>query len=183
MTMNDFLSGEIGNCSKAPAWFCVRTHSKHEHIAAAGLRQELGLEIFLPRVSVRRATIRGVVRFTEALFPNYLFARFLFSDQLQAVRHARGVSQVVHFGSRWPTLPHAAIQELQALVHAAELEAVQPVFLPGQPVTLSGGVFHGLTAVILRALPGRDRVAVLLDFLGQQTTVEVSTRELVKAQL
>jgi transcriptional antiterminator RfaH len=167
--------------SETPAWFCVRTQPKHEHIAAAGLRRELGLEVFLPRVSVRRATLRGVVRFTEALFPGYLFGRFLLSAQLQAVRHARGVSQVVHFGSRWPSLPDTAIHDLQALVDAAESEAAQPAFLPGQAVMLSGGVFHGLTGVILRALPGRDRVAVLLDFLGQPTSVEVKTEGVARA--
>jgi len=34
-------------------------------------------------------------------------------------------------------------------------------------------VFHGLEAVVERVLPARERVVVLLEFLGRQTMVEV----------
>jgi len=59
------------------AWFCVRSQPKHEHIAAARLR-ESGLEVFLPRIRFKKHSVRGPVWVTEALFPNYLFARFDF---------------------------------------------------------------------------------------------------------
>src|SRR5271165_2958401 len=98
---------------RAPAaWFCVQTQSKHEHIAAAQLRQNSNLEVFLPRIRYRRATSRGPAWVTEALFPNYLFAGFDLVSQLRLVQAVRGVRNVVHFGSRWPTIPETAIAEL-----------------------------------------------------------------------
>jgi transcription antitermination factor NusG len=45
---------------------------------------------------------------------------------------------------------------------------------------MAGGIFHGLTAVITQVMPGRERVMVLMDFLGRQTTVEVATNGIVK---
>src|ERR1039458_7771599 len=76
-----------------PAWFCIRSQPKHEHIAAAHLKREPGIEVYLPRVRFKRATRRGPVWFTEAFFPNYLFARFDLgrseehTSELQSLRH------------------------------------------------------------------------------------------------
>jgi len=33
---------------ESPAWYCARTKPKHEHIAAANLRKNLNLEVFIP---------------------------------------------------------------------------------------------------------------------------------------
>ena len=53
------------------AWFCLRAQPKHEHIAAQHLKKLPGVEVFCPRVRFQRATRRGKVWFTEAMFPNY----------------------------------------------------------------------------------------------------------------
>jgi len=50
----------------------------------------------------------------------------------------------------------------------------------GEDVQISGGAFHGLKAVVTRVLPARQRVAVLLEFLGRQTTVEVGLANLIR---
>src|ERR1700690_4032593 len=97
---------------KSEAWFCLRTLPKHEHIAAAQLRNEAGIEVFLPRIRFKRVTRCGPAWVTEALFQNYLFAKFDLLVSLRHVQAARGVRGVVHFGSRWPTIPEAAIKEL-----------------------------------------------------------------------
>jgi transcription antitermination factor NusG len=39
---------------------------------------------------------------------------------------------------------------------------------------------HGLSAVITQVMPAKERVKVLLEFLGQQTVVEVGTSAVVK---
>ena len=156
-----------------PAWFCVRTQPKHEHIAAAHLKQDVDLEVYLPRIRFKRATRRGPVWFTEALFPNYLFARFDLAACVRRVCHARGVRGVVHFGDRWPIVPETVIEELRATVGADNVHVIREELRPGETVQIAGGVFHGLRAVITRVMPSRDRVAVLLEFLGQQTTVEL----------
>ena len=57
------------------AWYCARTKPKHEHIAAANVRRNLGLEVFHPRLRIERTTRRGLVRNVETLFPCYIFIR------------------------------------------------------------------------------------------------------------
>ncbi len=168
-------AGESG-----PAWFCLRTQPKHEHIAAAHLKDIPEVEIYLPRIRFKRATRRGPVWFTEALFPNYLFARFDLAECLRQVCHARGVSGVVHFGDRWPIVPEGVIADLRATVASDQVHVVPDELKPGESVHIAGGVFHGLQAVVTRVLPSRERVAVLLEFLGRQTSVELPGEAVIR---
>jgi hypothetical protein len=116
-------------------WFCVRTLPKHEHIAAAQLRlQSSGVEVFLPRIRYQRTTRRGPAWVTEALFLNYVFARFELAASLRLVQAARGVRGVVHFGARWPTIPETAIAELKAAMGVDSVKTLSQEFRPGDEV-------------------------------------------------
>jgi hypothetical protein len=77
------------------AWFCVRTQPRHEHIAAAGLRRNLKLEVFLPGVRFKRPAWKGLAWVFQVLFMNYLFARFDLSDSLQRAPSACGVAGLI----------------------------------------------------------------------------------------
>ena len=165
--------------SSAPAWFCVRSQPKHEHIAAARLR-ESGLEVFLPRIRFKKNSVRGPVWVTEALFPNYLFARFDFATSFRLVRAAAGVSNIVHFGDQVPAVPDETIDELRARIGTEEVHLIPEDFAPDDRVQISGGAMHGLCAVVTQVMPAKERVKVLLNFLGRQTSVEVSASALVR---
>ena len=161
-------------------WFCLRSQPKHEHIAAAHLKKMAAVEVFLPRVRFQRATRQGLAWVTEALFPNYLFARFDWQNSLRQVQAARGVSSVVHFGERWPVIEAAVIADLQLAFGADELHIISAELLPGDAVQIAEGSLSGVRAVVSRVIPGRERVAVLMDFLGRQTTIEVPTQAVIK---
>lgn len=165
---------------EGPAWFCVRSQLKHEHIAAAHLVQDLSLEVFLPRIRFRRLTQQGTRRVTEPLFPAYLFARFHWQTQLKAVQYTRGVARVVHFGDRWPTVPDAVLDLLRRDLGETEIHEVSEELQAGDEVRLVGGAFHGLSAVVSRPMPTRERVAVLLQFLGRQVDVEVDSERVLR---
>jgi transcriptional antiterminator RfaH len=164
-----------------PAWFCLRSQPKHEHIAAAHLCWLDNLDVFVPRIRFKRITRHGPVWVTEALFPNYLFARFDWASSLRRICCSRGVSGVVHFGSQWPVIPDEAIDGLRASVGQDEIYVVPAELLPGEAVRITGGSFHGLQAVVARVMPGAKRIAVLMDFLGSQTAVELELDKVVKA--
>jgi transcriptional antiterminator RfaH len=164
----------------SPKWFCLRTQSKREHIAAEHVRQLPGIETFLPRIRFQRKTSRGPVWFTEALFPGYLFARFDLAEQLRQIHHANGVRGVVHFGDRWPAIADEAIAELRQLAGDEQVCVVNELFSPGEEVEVAAGAFRGWSAVVTRVLPARERVLVLLDFLGRQTCVEVPEADLLR---
>lgn len=160
------------------AWFCLCTQPKHEHIAGAHLEQD-GQEIFLPRIRFKRPTRNGSTWATEALFPGYLFARFDLAECLRKVQYARGVRYVVHFGDHWPIVPDSVIHELRTAVGSEHIRVVPDSFQLGETVEITGGAMQGLSAVVTRVMPSQARVAVLLDFLGRQTTVEIDAAQLI----
>jgi transcriptional antiterminator RfaH len=158
------------------AWYCARTQPKHEHIAAANLSSRLGLEVFNPRLRLERATRRGVVRVIEPLFPCYIFVRCALAERLDSIRYTNGISSLVHFGTRIPTVPDNVIEELRQCFESEEPMAVEDRLAPGSEVTVAEGVFLGARGIVVRTLPARRRVQILLDFLGRTTVAEVDRK-------
>jgi transcriptional antiterminator RfaH len=168
--------------SSQVAWFCLRSQPRHEHIAARHLSQMADVEVFNPRIQYARPTRNGAIWMTESLFPNYLFARFDWNTSLNKVHYAPGISGIVHFGDKWPTIPDAAIEELKISLGRKEIHIIQQV-APGDVVEIAGGTFHSLKALVTQVIPGKERVVVLMDFLGRQTTVEMGLNSVVKCGL
>lgn len=161
-----------------PAWFCIRTKPRRQNVAAAHLRS-FDLEVFNPQFRTRRATRNGPIWRTEPLFPNYLFARFEFADRYRRVRYAFGVHDILNFGGQWARIPEADIAALRREWQEREELEVDPQIFPGDTVQLTGLLFHGMEARVLCLLPARQRVKVLLDFLGGLKETEVDTASVV----
>ena len=154
-------------------WYSARTKPKHEHIAAANLRKNMGLEVFSPRLRLEKLTRRGLVRLTEPLFPCYIFVRCVIEEHLNEVQHTSGVNRLVHFGGKIPVVPDLIIEELRNYFEADETITVAERLEPGDQVTVASGAFAGLNACVLKNLPAKKRVQILLDILGRPTLVEV----------
>ena len=163
----------VGACS-GPAWFCIRSHPKHEHIAAARLRQIPGIEVFNPQLRLERLTRRGRVRSTESLFVNYLFARFVLETLLEQVRHTPSVKTVVEFGGRVATVPDAVIKDLQCIMAQTADVVLTDGPLEGEEAEIGFGPFQGEKGIVTRVLPARQRVQLLLEVMGRALPAEVS---------
>jgi len=156
-----------------PSWFSARTKPKHEHIAAANLRKNLGLEVFSPRLRLEKLTRRGLVNVTEPLFPCYIFVRCFLDERLTDIQHSVGVNRLVSFGGVIPQVPDQIILELQECFENEEILQVHNQLKPGDEVTVADGAFAGMSALVLKTLPAKKRVQILLDILGRPATVEV----------
>ena len=157
----------------SPAWYCARTKPKHEHIAAAHLRKNLNLEVFQPHLRVERATRRGVMRVLEPLFPCYVFVRCVVEECLDEIQFVNGVHSLVHFGRRIPAVPNSIVEELRECFETEDTMTVPDRISPGDEVTVGEGAFSGMRAYVLRLMPAKKRVQILLDVLGGPTPVEV----------
>ena len=165
-----------------PAWYSVRTKAKHEHIATANLRRHLVLPVFFPRIRLEKMTRRGLVRVAEPLFPCYIFVRCLVEEKVSEIQHLSGVSKLVQFGGRYPQVADAIIEDLQACFGHDDLISVESRLVPGDEVTVTIGAFAGMSAQVLKSLPAKKRVQILLDILGRPTTVEVGCEAVILAK-
>jgi len=156
-----------------PAWYCLRSQAKHEHIAAAHLRLLEEVTVFCPRIRFKRATRQGVVWVTEAMFPGYLFAHFDLMTMHRKVRYANGVSGIVRFADRYPTIDEASLENLVAHTDPTGVKEINYNLSEGDCVRISDGIFAGLDAVVVKVLPAKERVRVLMEFLGRKIEAEV----------
>ena len=160
--------------SDTPLWFCLRTQPKREHLAANLLRRELQITCFSPRLRFRKATRRGLIWFVEAMFPGYVFAHFVYAKQHRRVEHASGIQGIVHFGDYLATLDTDTVGALQQQAGEEEIVTIDPEIQIGQAVKIGEGPLQGLEALVTRVLPSKERVRVLLDFLGRSVETEIS---------
>lgn len=163
-----------------PAWFCIRSQPSRQNVAAAHLRS-FGVEVFNPHMRLRKATRLGVMWRSEPLFTNYLFARFSLGENQRRVRYAFGVADIVRFGETPREVTEREIDGLRAQWGPAEEFVVEQRLKPGDVVKLSGRLFHGVEAEVLCLLPARQRVKVLLDFLGGPKEAEIEECDIVPA--
>lgn len=177
-----FLKTDLKMQIEIPAWYCARTKPKHEHIAAAGLRKNLNLEVFHPQLRIERATQRGVMRVIEPLFPCYIFVRCVIAEKLSEIRHSNGVSSLVHFGDKIPKVADFIIEDLKECFGAEDTMTIENRLSPGDEVIVADGAFTGANAYVLRNMPARKRVQILLDILGRPTPVEVDRGSVVLAR-
>jgi len=165
--------------TESSAWYCARTKPKHEHIAAVNLRRNLKMEVFHPRLRIERATRRGVVRVSEPLFPCYLFIRCVMEQSLNEVQRTNGIVTIVHFAHRIPAIADSVIEELKECFAGEETMTVEDRITPGDEVLLADGAFAGMRAFVLRVMPARRRIQVLLDVLGRPTPAEIDESSVV----
>src|SRR5262249_6141842 len=159
----------------------MRAEPKREHLAATALRRRFGIECLSPRLRFRKLTQRGPVWFVEAMFPGYLFAKFVYSTQARAVESSHGIRGIVRFGERLAILPEHIVIALQSKAGAEEVVTIDSSLKIGQPVHIVDGPFRGLEVVVTRLLPAKERIRVLLDFLGRPLEMEVPAGKVLPA--
>ena len=164
-----------------PLWFCLKTQPKREHLAATAIRRQFHIECLSPRLRFRKMTRRGPVWFVEAMFPGYLFAKFVYAEQHRAVESSHGIRGIVHFGDRLATLPENIVVALQSRVGAEEVVTVDSSIKIGQPVQITEGPFQGLEVVVTDLLPAKERIRVLFEFLGRRVEMEIPTAKVLAA--
>jgi transcriptional antiterminator RfaH len=165
--------GEVAQIRTELAWYCLRSLPKHEHIAAAHLGVLEGVTVFCPRIRFKRATRRGIVWVTEAMFPGYLFGRFDLTEMHRNVLYVHGVRDIVRFGDRYPTIEEGTLAQLRDQTGVMGVKELTYELSKGDQVKVTQGVFVGLEAVITQVLPARQRVKILMDFLGRKIEAEV----------
>ena len=157
-------------------WYCLRTKPKTERITSTILRSEAELEVFCPFIRFERARRSGRLWVTEAMFPGYVFARFRYLSQFRQVQASRGVAQIVNFGGQPAIVPDQIIHDLRNSVKDEETVVVESAVQVGEEVNVVEGPFRGIKAVVSRVMPGRERVALLLEVLGMEREVEVGLK-------
>ena len=159
-------------------WYCIRAKPKQESIAANSIRELDNVEVFCPIIRFKKSTKRGKIWFQEALFPGYLFVKCDLNPLFRALKYSRGVACLVKFGSVYPTIPQNEMDLLQNEMGDDEIHLIKHEFVPGEITNVDTGPLKGISAVITRVMPAKERVCILLNLLGAEIEAEVKISSL-----
>ncbi len=148
-------------------WYAVHAKPNHERQAELSL-QRLGVETFYPQMKQRRP-----------LFPGYLFARLDMTVHYRAAKYARGVRNLVAFGSIPAIVDDEIIEGMRARLQDGCVTLPAPALTPGEVVRIHAGHLQGLEAVFEREMSDHQRVVLLLRTLTYQARVVLPVEQVV----
>lgn len=158
-------------------WYVGHTKPRQEHCVSLRLA-ELGLEVFLPKIQLRRKRRGCGTPQVEPLFPGYLFvAAGLTAHVWNAIRWTPGVKAILGCDGVPSPVPNEAIAFIMQRVGVDGVIQPNPTFAPGDRVRITDGPFAGLMGIMQRGASRSGRVQVLLDML-RGATVELEDGDL-----
>lgn len=159
-------------------WYVAESLPKREALAIEQLRRQ-GFDGFCPRFRKVRSHGRKREVILVPLFPGYVFVRIDIERQpWRSVNGTLGVKRLVGSeGNRPEAIPAAAMQTLFRRCDDGIVTRLVDQPKAGQAVRILSGPFAESLGEI-EALDDRGRVNVLLDILGQRTSVRMTIESL-----
>lgn len=156
------------------AWFIVRTKPQQEGYAKQTLELRR-IRVFLPRIIELSYDEAPVERRRAApLFPGYLFVKMNFPLDYYRVIWSPGVRDLIAMGGGPIPLSDAVVDEIRCRCDTSGIVQIPPApWSPGDRVQIPAGPFEGLLATVVTVMPRRRRIKLLIDFLAQQTPIEM----------
>ena len=172
-TPNDF--GSLApQLYENPAWYVI--HARHQHEAKVELAlQRKGLEVFLPRITVRSRR-RDRKRLLEApLFPGYLFVHSPLDDQsYYEIIKQKSVVRLLGGKSGLPTpVPAEVVASISAIVDSHQPYYPWPYLQSGKQVRIMEGPLAGTVGVIVRTSDKKRRLVVAVELFQRSVAVEL----------
>lgn len=159
------------------AWMLAQLRPNADAIAERNLARQ-GFATFRP---LERQTVVRSGRFvtqTRAFFPGYIFVHYRDNNApWWLINSTYGVARLVKFGERPAPVPAQIIGELRAACDQDGVVTLTGALAPGSAVQVQSGSFASFVGRIERLAP-HDRALVLIDFMGTQTRVNLSTANL-----
>jgi transcriptional antiterminator RfaH len=151
------------------SWIVVRTKPRRELLAQRNVERQ-GLATYLPKIFER-----GRV---QPLFSSYLFV--VMQQQWWFLRSTFGVLYPLMHGGQPELIRASVIDALRSRENSDGVIVLPKVEVRQtpwhQPLTIQGGAMDGLVG-LYEGMQARDRVRVLMTFLGQFRTVTVPLQQ------
>jgi transcription antitermination factor NusG len=157
-----------------PAWYVI--HARHQHEAKVELAlQRKGLEIFLPRITVRSRRRDRKLLLEVPLFPGYLFVHGILDDQnYYEIIKQQSVVRLLGSKSVLPTpVPAEVVASIHAIVDNQQPYYLWPYLHSGKKVCIMEGPLAGTVGVIVRTLDKKRRLVVAVELFQRSVAVEL----------
>jgi transcription antitermination factor NusG len=128
----------------------------------------------LPKITIKN--INSNLK-EEVLFPGYIFVNTSF-ENYSALKYTMGIKNIIKFGDNISCISDKEIKAMQMADEASKTDPVVPQIQIGQDVMIAKGSLTG-SIVKVCSLPSKERVEVLLSFLGSVRRVTIPEKDLI----
>jgi transcription antitermination factor NusG len=151
-------------------------------MAAGCIQDRMQIEAFAPCHYFVRKTRTGKKRFLEAIFPCYIFVYCDIRPNFRQILSMNGVRSIVHYGNTIPPVNDSLIDGIRRELDAHTYDHPEPELMPGAKVEVVSGPFASCIANVLTCPDSAQRVACLMNILGQDVVVKLSQNDLMVCQ-
>lgn len=159
-------------------WIVVQVKSQHEEVAIRNL-EESGFTCYCPKLTLRR----GNKTETIPMFRGYVFVEIEPADMpfWRTIASHRGVLRILMLTSGRPGyLPLGFVQQLVEQGNVVQDMSPLIEYQKGVKIKFTAGPLSGITGIVHST--NKERVALLVDLLGQDTIVQSTVHMIAPAE-
>ncbi|MEK9568344.1 MAG: transcription termination/antitermination NusG family protein [Paracoccaceae bacterium] len=131
-------------------------------------------DYFLPKITIQKTNSNPKI---EVLFPGYIFVNINFKNY-SALKYTFGIRKIITFGSNISCISDEEIEAMRIVEEKSKKDPVTSEIKIGQDVMIRSGSLAG-SIVKVCSLNSKERVGVLLSFLGSMRRVTIPEKDLI----
>jgi transcription antitermination factor NusG len=129
---------------------------------------------YLPKITTKKINSNSK---NEILFPGYIFVHTSF-ENYSALKYTKGIKSIIRFGENFAYLTDEEIKNIKTIEELSILKPIISKVKIGQEMYVAKGSFKGIIVKIC-SLPSKQRVNVLMSFLGSVRKVNIRLNDLL----
>ena len=131
-------------------------------------------DFYLPKITTKKINANPKV---EVLFPGYIFVNTSLKNY-SALKYTMGIKNIIKFGGNISCISSKEIEAMQMAEEKSKIDPVASKLQIGQDVLIAKGSLAG-SIVKVCSLPSKERVGILLSFLGSVRRLNIPEKDLV----
>ena len=131
-------------------------------------------DFYSPKITIKKINANPKV---EVLFPGYIFINTSL-ENYSTLKYTIGIKNIIKFGDNISCISSKEIEAMQMVEETSKIDPVASQIQIGQDVMIAKGSLAG-SIVKVCSLPSKERVGVLLTFLGSVRRVTISEKDLI----
>ena len=131
-------------------------------------------DFYLPKITIKKINSNPK---EQVLFPGYIFIN-TDVENYSALKYTSGIKNILKFGHNISCISDEDIKSMKMVEETSKIDPIPLQIQIGQEARISSGTLKG-NIVRICSLPSKDRVDVLLTFLGSMRRITMPEKDLI----
>ena len=154
-------------------WFIALYKSNEVKRVESNLSNQK-FDFYVPKITIKKINANPKV---EVLFPGYIFINTSL-ENYSSLKYTMGIKNIIKFGDNISCISDEEIEAMQMVEETSKIDPIASQIQLGQDVMIAKGSLTG-SIVKVCSLASKERVGVLLSFLGSVRRVTILEKDLI----